>query len=128
MVECRQNPSPFEVVMDPELLQNWEPFLNNLFLKKPVSKNKIKFTLMKYVIIKSLKNGALLRSKSYFENLYVFSYWRPIHHIGDFQNVTTQRCPYPEVNQLKVNDVKDLYRFLKEEDVDFIENMISQSG
>lgn len=83
---------------------------------------------MKYVIIKSLGNGALLCSTSYAQQYDLFSYWRPLREIGDFHNIKTQRCPYPKVNQLKVNDVKDLYRFLQEEDVEFIENMISQCG
>lgn len=127
MVQCREKPSPFEVVLNPELLQNWEPFLNNLFRKKPISGRKIPFTIMKYVIIKSLKNGAVLCSKSYLEQYDVFSYWRPNQEIGDFLTPNTQRSPYPEVNQLKVNDVRGLYRFLQEDDVAFLEKMISQS-
>lgn len=126
MVLCRKNPMPFEVLMDPTLLHDWEPFLNNFFIKKPVSKRKIPFTLMKYVIIKSLKNGALLCSKSYIYQYELFSYWRPLQQIANFYTVITERCPFPQINQLKVNDVRGLYRFLQAEDVEFIESMINQ--
>lgn len=94
MVVCRQNPSPFEALMDSELLHNWEPFLENFFLRKPFSKNKIPFTLMKYVIIKTLKNGALLCSKTYIQQYKLFSYWRPLQQIGNFHIVRTKRCSF----------------------------------
>lgn len=126
MVLCRKNPCPFEVIFDNELLQNWEPFLTNLFKKKPESRNKVPFTILKYVIIKALKNGALLCSKSYLRQYDVFSYWRPPSEIGNFSHVRTEKCTFPSVNPLKVKDVRELYKFLQEEDIDFIESMISQ--
>lgn len=66
MVMCRNISSPFELIFDKGLLRNWQPFLTNLFKKKPVSRNEIPFTMMKYVIIKSLKNKALLGSKRFY--------------------------------------------------------------
>lgn len=127
MVMCRKNPCPLEVIFDYELLQNWEPFLSNLFHKKPKSRNKVPFTIMKCVLIKALKNGVLLCSKTYLCQYEVFSYWCPLPEIGCCLNLTTEQCPFPQVNPLKVKDVRDLYKFLQEEDITFIGNMISKS-
>ncbi|KAJ8883767.1 hypothetical protein PR048_015621 [Dryococelus australis] len=50
MVTCRSNPSPFEVIMDIELLKKWEKNLSQFMYTKPISKHKLSVTIMKYVI------------------------------------------------------------------------------
>lgn len=64
MVTCRQEPCSFKVIMDRDILKEWDEALCHLFLSKSSSKLN-KFSLMKYVIIKIKQDGSLLCSENY---------------------------------------------------------------
>lgn len=120
MVTCRKTPGPLEVVMNSDLLQEWDSFLEPYFFKKPTSKNRTPFKIMKYVIMKYLSNGGIMCSRTYTENYELYRIWK--QGVQGFHIVNTVKSPRPEINQKKIDDVKSLYYFLSEEDIDFINN------
>lgn len=54
MVLCRQNPSPFNVVMDRSLIKEWKNALPRLFLPRSKSSKNV-FQIQKYVMMKYKK-------------------------------------------------------------------------
>lgn len=100
---------PFEVVMDPDMLQEWDVFLEPFFYNKPLNKNKSPIKIMKYVIMKYLSNGAIMCSQTYNESYDIFSIWK--HAVQCYNNVCTEKSPRPEINKKKLLTSKDFSSF-----------------
>lgn len=113
---CSQNPCPFDVIM---YRGTWDEAPSHLFLSKLISKLN-KFTIIKYVIIKIKADGSLLCSENYnplFKPFKVFN-----GHVQNIENIQPQVMASPEVNSAKVGDVRSQYKFLEDEDKDWIES------
>lgn len=75
MVLCRENPSPFNVIMDHTIIENWTAALPVFFMKHPMSKGK-KFTIRKYVKISFEPNGLLHTYEKYNSSFVLFKFWK----------------------------------------------------
>lgn len=127
IVLSRQNPRPFEMIMDRDLIKNWDESLDPFFNNIKKSARNLKFTIMKYVIIKYNPYGSILCSKS-FEPMYL-----PFKFIKNYDKMTLSRVqlttvPFPEISEAKIRDVRSLMKFLPIEDQDWLEQMIGENS
>lgn len=116
IVHCRQNPSPFNVVMDRTLIKNWTESLEELFLKKPKTKGLV-FNIQQYVQMKYKKDGSLACSKTYTENYTPFTIWKG-RNLNT--NIALQTVSVVGIKPAKEKDVRDLFSFLSQEDEQWI--------
>lgn len=65
IVQSRQNPTPFQLIMDRDLIQDWDKALDPFFIDMKKSVKKQQFTIMKYCKLKYKVDGSVLTSNNF---------------------------------------------------------------
>ncbi|KAG8269459.1 hypothetical protein J6590_107125, partial [Homalodisca vitripennis] len=123
IIICRQTPSPFELIMDKDLVKDWETALTPLFSATPTSR-LAKYTIMKYVLMKYTSTGSLLSSNTYIPTYTPFSYLSKVGSEG--LHIDPQPTPFAGVSDAKEKDVRSLLKFLSREDAQWIEFILDE--
>lgn len=124
IVTCRENPSPFEMIMDKGLIKDWDTALAPFFLKEPKSPNK-KYTIMKYVIMKYTTAGNLLCSETYNPFYSPFKYLSVMNR-DTLRNINLKPQPVERISEAKEKDVRSLLKYLSNNDSDWIEFILNE--
>lgn len=122
IILAREKPKPFTLIMNRELLKDWNASLKSLFPGKPKSE-EAEFGIMQFVIIRYEPDGRILCSKSYSTNYTEFKF-SSVPSMEVMKAVTPVTVPYPEVSAAKIKDVRSLLRFLPKDDKAWLENVI----
>lgn len=127
IVEARKIPSPFQLIMDRELIHDWEKALKPFFINIKKSVKKQQFTIMKYVMLKYKTNGSVLASNNFIP---IFKPFKLLTTTDKdvLNGVNLETVPYPEVSEAKINDVKSLLKYLPKDDEEWIERLIDEKN
>uniref|UniRef100_A0A1B6JJ26 Uncharacterized protein n=1 Tax=Homalodisca liturata TaxID=320908 RepID=A0A1B6JJ26_9HEMI len=104
------------------MTKHWNSALNTLACLPPVCKDR-KFKIQSYVQMKYMENGTLLASTTYCANFIPFKIWKTSTNSEILNNVQqTLKPPSPPMmNAAKIRDVRDLYKFIDDDGVAYIE-------
>lgn len=80
---------------------------------------------MKYVMIKYNLNGSIACSENYIPAFVPFSYLIT-KNVETLRQVEPITVAFPELSEAKIKDVRSLYKYIKQEDVDWIDLMINE--
>lgn len=127
MVHARQNPSPFQVIMDRNLIKKWDESLEPLFIDIQKSAKILNFTIMKYVMIKYKTDGSILCSNSFIPTYTPFKFLKNLDKTT-LKELQPNSVPFPEVSQAKIKDVRSLMKYLPIEDQDWLEQMFDETS
>lgn len=127
IVEARQNPSPFQVIMDRDLIKQWDVCLSSYFVDISRSAKKLKFTIMKYVMIKYKPCGSVLCSNSFFPNYKPFKFLLK-NDKSQLMQAQPETVPFPKVSEAKIADVRSLMKHLPLDDKDWLEALIDEAN
>lgn len=126
MVECREHPSPFFVLMDRNIIKDWKEALNPLINKKPMSKGS-PFKIQKYCMLKYKEDGTVLASPTYTAAYIPFCIWMKSYSITSLKEIQPKQVNYNPVTPQKERDVRELFQFMDTESVSWLENMLEYS-
>lgn len=106
--ECRENPTPFDVIHARDILKNWTAMLSSLMFKKPTTK-KAEWKIQQYGIIKYMR-GVVIAHFGYSEVSIPFRLFKQQTHL--FTAELDSKLPVVRVNEKKLEDVRALMPFL----------------
>lgn len=127
MVHARHNPSPFHVIMDRNLIKEWDESLKPLFINIQKSAKTLKFTIMKYVMIKYKTDGSILCSNSFIPTYTPFKFLKTLDKTT-LKQLQPNSVPFPQVSQHKITDVRSLMKYLPIEDQDWLEQLFNEAS
>ncbi|KAG8329545.1 hypothetical protein J6590_083920 [Homalodisca vitripennis] len=127
MVQARQKPSPFTVIMDRSLIKDWDKSLQPFFEDFQKLAKKQKFTIMKYVIIKYKSDGTVVCSSTFVPTYSPFKFMNTVNKqtLGEIQPATV---PFPEVSEAKIIDVRSLMKYLTADDEIWLEQIFEENS
>jgi hypothetical protein len=119
IVIARKTPSPFELLYDADMFYNWTDALEPFFLAQPVSLTPgCKLNIRSRCQLKYV-NGRLYATSSYGSETWIaFDYFKPeVLASKSFCNLTKNKVIQPGFSAAKIKDVKELYKYLSEEEI-----------
>lgn len=122
MVLCRENPSPFKIIMDHTLIKNWTEALSVFFMKHPTSKGK-QFTIRKYVKMSFEPNGSLHTYEKYSSDFVPFKFWKKAYNKEQLKSIQLKQVESPGLKVNKETDVRSLLQYLDEDSRIWLENV-----
>lgn len=126
MVECREHPSPFFVLMDRNIIKDWKEALKPLINNKPVSKGS-PFKIQKYCMLKYKEDGTILASPTYNTAYIPFRIWMKSYTVTSLKEIQPKQVNYTSVSPQKEKDVRELFQFMDDESVSWLQNMLENS-
>lgn len=122
VMEARNDPSPFEMQYDAGACENWADALEPFFFDVPTGKRyRLKFAIQSYSQLK-FNNGHLYATSEY--GYEPHRQWIEFNYLKtrfEADNVQRSKAVSPGIAQNKIDDVKQLYKYLTEEEVDRLE-------
>lgn len=127
IVTARKAPSPFELLYDADLFENWAEALDPLFLTKPESVIPgCSFAIRSRSQIKFVRGQLYARSGYGQESWVKFNYFKPeVLASESFRHVSRNKAVRPGLSAAKIQDVKDLYPYLTEDEIFNLESQFN---
>ncbi|KAG8256078.1 hypothetical protein J6590_077099 [Homalodisca vitripennis] len=127
IVEARQNPSPFQVIVDRDLIKQWDECLSPYFDDISKSAKKLQFTIIKYVMIKYKTCGSVLCFSSFLPNYKPFKFLLNTEK-AVLMHLKPKMVPFPKVSETKLADVRGLMKHLPLDDRDWLEVLFDEAN
>lgn len=139
IVECRQNPKPFNLIYDPSILEDWNAALMDMFQNNPKSIERGGVSGRKFITFKIMSYVALKFQPDYFQVFLSFNacfqqhlfrnvddrndsicfvFWKQSTLENEtFRELNLPKAPRPGINADTLKDLEELFKFFTSEEV-----------